>query len=46
MFLMELAPPYCDVIVQRWEKFMGRKAETIGCRTNAPAAAEASEVGL
>ncbi|GMU35781.1 MAG: hypothetical protein AMXMBFR20_36520 [Planctomycetia bacterium] len=25
--LMELDPPYCDVIVQRWEKFTGRKAE-------------------
>jgi DNA modification methylase len=22
-FLMELDPPYCDVIVQRWEKFSG-----------------------
>ncbi len=26
-FLMELDPPYCDVIVQRWENFTGRKAE-------------------
>ncbi len=25
--LMELDPPYCDVIVQRWEKFTGKKAE-------------------
>lgn len=25
-FLMELDPPYCDVIVQRWEKFTGLKA--------------------
>lgn len=29
-YLMELDPPYCDVIVQRWEKFTGRKAERIG----------------
>ncbi|MCG3128276.1 MAG: hypothetical protein CHACPFDD_03154 [Phycisphaerae bacterium] len=26
-FLMELDPLYADVIVQRWEKFTGRKAE-------------------
>jgi DNA modification methylase len=25
-FLMELDPQYADVIVQRWEKFTGRKA--------------------
>ena len=28
-FLMELDQLYCDVIVQRWEKFTGRKAERI-----------------
>ncbi|MCG3181400.1 MAG: hypothetical protein BIFFINMI_03793 [Phycisphaerae bacterium] len=28
-FLMEIDPLYCDVIVQRWEKFTGRKAERI-----------------
>jgi DNA modification methylase len=28
-FLMELDPLYCDVIVQRFEKFTGRKAEWI-----------------
>lgn len=26
-FLMELDPLYCDVIVNRWELFTGRKAE-------------------
>ena len=40
-FLMELDPPYCDVIVQRWEKFTGRKAERISGRSNAPVVAEA-----
>lgn len=28
-FLMELDPLYCDVIVQRFEKFSGRKAERV-----------------
>ena len=28
-YLMELDPLYCDVIVQRWEEFTGRKAEHI-----------------
>ena len=28
-FLTELDPPYCDVIVQRFEKFTGKKAERI-----------------
>ena len=28
-FLMELDAAYCDVIVDRWEKFTGRKAERI-----------------
>jgi DNA modification methylase len=26
-YLMELDPLYCDVVVQRWEKFTGRQAE-------------------
>lgn len=29
-FLMELDPPYCDVIVQRWKEFTGRKAVRVG----------------
>jgi len=28
-YLMELDPLYCDVIVQRWEKFTGKKAERL-----------------
>lgn len=28
-FMMELDPHYCDVIVTRWEKFTGQKAELI-----------------
>ena len=28
-FLMELDPPYCDVIVTRYEQFTGKKAERI-----------------
>ncbi len=42
---MELDPLYCDVIVQRWEEFTGRKAERISTRENAPASAEASGAG-
>jgi DNA modification methylase len=42
-YLMELDPLYCDVIVVRWEKFTGRKAERISGRSNAPVEAEASE---
>jgi DNA modification methylase len=28
-YMMELDPRYCDVIIQRWEKFTGKKAELI-----------------
>ena len=28
-FLMELDPHYCDVIIARWEKLTGKKAEKI-----------------
>ncbi len=28
-FLMEIDPAYCDVIVQRWESFTGRKGARI-----------------
>lgn len=28
-YMMELAPHYCDVIIARWEKFTGEKAEKI-----------------
>jgi hypothetical protein len=28
-FMMELDPHYCDVIVARWEKFTGQKAELV-----------------
>lgn len=41
-FLMELDPLYCDVIVERWERFAGRKAEVATPRagpTPAPVAA-------
>jgi DNA modification methylase len=46
-FLMELDALYCDVIVQRYEEFTGRKAERVPGAANAqaeekaPAGAEA-----
>ena len=42
-FLMEIDQAYCDVIIQRWEQFTGRKAERVAAkdaaevRTPAPA---------
>jgi DNA modification methylase len=32
-FLMELDPPYCDVIISRWEKFTGKKAQLVNNKT-------------
>jgi DNA modification methylase len=40
-FLMEIDAAYCDVIVERWEKFTGKQVERISDRTNAPVVAEA-----
>lgn len=28
-YMMELDPHYCDVIIQRWENFTGKKAELL-----------------
>jgi DNA modification methylase len=36
-FLMELDPLYCDVIVQRYEKFTGQKAERVAAKKRATA---------
>ena len=35
-FLMELDPLYCDVIVQRWEGFTGKKAERVPANVPEP----------
>jgi len=44
-FLMELDPLYADIIVKRWEEFMGHKAERAESPEKAPAGAGAgSEV--
>ena len=37
---MELDPPYCDVIVERWEKFTGKKAERVAAPVAASLPAE------
>jgi DNA modification methylase len=41
--LMELDPLYCDVIVERWEQFTGRRAERPARDDNAAAGAAAKE---
>jgi DNA modification methylase len=33
-FLMEIDPLYCDVIVQRWEQFTGKKTELIAANAS------------
>jgi len=48
-FLMELDQAYCDVIVERWEKFTGRKAERIEAESvteTTPTEAGAVEEGV
>jgi hypothetical protein len=35
---MELDPPYCDVIVQRWEEFTGNKAKRVAAEEMAVSA--------
>ena len=37
-YLMELDPPYCDVIVQRWEEFTGNKAKRVAAEEMAVSA--------
>ncbi|RYF50580.1 MAG: site-specific DNA-methyltransferase [Cytophagaceae bacterium] len=33
--MIEIAPAYCDVIIARWEKLTGQKAERITCESEA-----------
>jgi len=40
-FLMELDQAYCDVIIQRWDEFSGRKAERIVATETTPTEAGA-----
>jgi len=43
-FLMELDTLYCDVIVQRYEKFTGKKAERIAAASAAEAPTEMASI--
>lgn len=43
-FLMELDPPYCDVIVKRWEAFTGKKAKRVPMSANTDAEEKARDV--
>jgi DNA modification methylase len=43
-FLMELDPLYCDVIINRWQEFTGRKAERKSAGEVTPAAEPVAEV--
>jgi len=45
-YLMELDELYCDVIVERWEKFTGRKAERIAGVTDTPEKTPAVVAGV
>jgi hypothetical protein len=40
---MELDPPYCDVIVKRWEEFTGKKAERLLVKDSLPGAITGDE---
>jgi DNA modification methylase len=33
-YMMELDPKYCDVIIQRWEKLTGQKAELLPAKAD------------
>jgi DNA modification methylase len=32
--MMELDPKYCDVIIERWEKLTGQKAELLPAKAD------------